>query len=569
MFANLNDIEKELSPILSEEGLRHPLGYWIIDFIRRNETLYQIKGLGGVIALAKRARGHFTQGESITLYASIFADKEIFNLFFNYVSEPLQKGFRRLAEVEKIETPEMIALTGLDKDDTQLKIFPAKGYYWNPIYTFPPTVRKRILVYLDYFNFDLTPVEQLEKTDIVYHSTDYVFKELPILMTYIQQNGIATTQQGRPTSAALKKVVKATKIREFYPKEKGMNATIKTLLLLNLILELPRSKFNELQESVDILDYLLKGIYIKRKRNSIIDLFFSYKGIYKYSITGKEIENDILNKLKKLPVNGWLSFENVFSFFYQECDIFPIETYIAKNEVYHDTQYYAKDKVQNAYLAYVQQPFIKGTFFLLAALGIVDIAYDETPEVAKFKHDTTNPYDKLKYIRLNEFGAYLLGLNKDYTPPEIEGTNELYLSSEALVITTSEDNPMAEIILKNYMKKVSATRYMTDYEIFLSDCNSVTNIQEKINAFKKALNLTFPENWQAFFKEIIDKANRFQGRSYKVYELEKDAELIRLIARDEALKKLVIKAENYHILIKNSDLDIFKSRLLKFGYFLK
>lgn len=169
MFANLNEIEKELSSIFSKEDLKHPIGYWIVDFIRRNEILYQIKGLGGVVILAKRTRGRFTQPESITLYASIFVDKEIFNLFFNYISEPLRKGFRRLAEVEQLEMKEMIAITGLTENDTQLKIFPAKGYYWNPIYTFPPTIKKRILVYLEYFSYDLTPVEQLEKTDIVYH----------------------------------------------------------------------------------------------------------------------------------------------------------------------------------------------------------------------------------------------------------------------------------------------------------------------------------------------------------------------------------------------------------------
>jgi hypothetical protein len=570
MLEKLNDIKQELSKLFPKDGLKYPLAYWILDFIRLHGTLYVAKGLNDFLILAKTVRKRFSHDESVLLYASVFADKEIFDLFFAYIPTHLQKAFRRLAEVGKISGAEMTELTGLQQTDSHLKIFPTNGYHsWNNHYFLPPKVRKSILVYLDYFKFDLTPVQQLEKTDVVYYSTDYVFKEIPILATYIQQNEIVTTQQGRPTSATLKKIVKTTKIEEFYTKEKGMNATIKTLFLLNLILELPRNKLNNIKGTESILEHLLKGIYIKKNRNSILDLFFSHKGLYKYNLVSRNIENDILNKLKKLPIKEWLSFENVFNFLHQECDIFPIEVHTAQSEIYQDIHYYGKGVVENPYLEYVQKPFVKGTFFLFAALGMMDIAYDNDPEVPKFKHDTPNPYDKLKYIRLNEFGAYLLGLNKGYTPPKIEENNEFYISSEALIITVNEENTTAEIILKNYMHQVSATRYMTDYQRFLSDCNSIRDIETKIIAFKKSLNLTFPQNWEIFFKEIIDKTNRFKEAFCTVYEVENDPELIRLIARDEELKKWVVKAENYHILVKNSHLVLFKNRLLKFGYFLK
>jgi hypothetical protein len=389
-------------------------------------------------------------------------------------------------------------------------------------------------------------------------------------LTYVKQNPIPTTKQGRPTAAALKRVLKATKLEEFYSNEKGMTGTTKTLLHLLLILDLPNSKLQSIDSFEKMIEYLTKGVYIKRNRNSVYDLFFFHKGIHKRKYSSEGLEDIMLSKIKKLPINGWLSFDNIFNYLYLTCDILPLHASVAREEIYYHLGSYNNDgKIKNNYYHYVQQPFVKGTFFMLAALGLVDIAYDNNPEELTFKGDIPNVYQKLKYVRLNDFGAYILGVNKEYTVPKQEFTNELYLSSEALVVTTNEDNTTAEIILKNYMTKVSNTRYTTDYETFLNSCNSVSDIRLKINSFKKALNIDFPKNWEAFFVEIVDKADSFQGRNFKVYELGKDSELIRLIARDEILKSMIIKAENYHILIKNKDLPLLKKRLLKFGYFLK
>lgn len=569
MLTNIHDIKKQLTPIFSKDALKHPIGYWMVDFIRNHRTLYTEKGFSSVLTLVVTKRSRYTLDESALIYASLLIDKEIFNLFYNHISIPLQKAFRVLAETEALDGEDMIELTGLQISDTQLNIFPNRGYRWNPIYSFPYSIRKLILGHLGLINFDLTPIQEIEKTDIIYHGEEKIFQETSLLLTYIKENGVKTTKQGRPTSAELKKIVKITKIKEFYPNEKGMVAMLRTLLSTLLILDLPQSKFRTTEPIEKTIDYLIKGLYQKKRRNSVFDLFFPYKGIYKYRQNSDGLESDILIKLKKLPINGWLSFENVFNFLHYNCDILPLETHITRNEVYYDFHYYGEEEINNLYLEFVQKPFIKGTFFLFAALGIVDIAYDENPEEQRFKHDIPNPYNKLKYIRLNEFGAYVLGINKDYTPPKQEDNNELYLSSEALVITTNEDNMTAEIVLKNYMKKVSNTRYVTDYETFLAKCNSVTEIQNKISSFKKTLNLKFPENWEDFFKEIKGKSSSFQGRSFKIYELKKDPELLRLIARDEVLKPIIIKAENYHILIKTKDLPTLKKRLLKFGYFLK
>jgi hypothetical protein len=570
---NLKNIKKEVSHIFGKQDLDIPIKDWIWDFISRYQTLYNDKGLSDILFIIdKQTNKSYNYNEAIAVYASIFADREIFLLFLDFISEPLKKGTIKLSQVNNLSSAQMTDITGIKENSRQLKFFPTNGYYWNPVYAFPPSLKKIIQKYLGAFDYSLEPLDTIKKTDIVYNASESVFQDFNLLITYFKQNPIPTTKQGRPSAAALKQIAKATKIKDFYPNEKGILGTLKILLSLLLVLDASQKSFQKLRTTEAIIDHLLKNVYIKKERNSIFNLFFQYGGIYKHISRNKSngLENKILLLLKKLPINGWLSFDNVFNFFISSIDIEPIAEDVADTEIYfYAIRSRSVLKLENPYFQYVQKPFVKATFFMFAALGLVDIAYDENPEIERFDKDVTNPYEKLKYVRLNDFGAYILGLKKDYVAPEQAFTNELYLSSEALVITTNEDNTTAEIILKNYMTKVSNTRYVTDYEAFLSSCLSINDIQLKINGFKEALNVPFPANWEDFFKEIITKTGSLQGRTFKTYEIKKNPELIRLIARDEVLKDLIIKAEDYHILIKTGNLPLVQKRLLKFGYFFK
>lgn len=54
------------------------------------------------------------------------------------------------------------------------------------------------------------------------------------------------------------------------------------------------------------------------------------------------------------------------------------------------------------------------------------------------------------------------------------------------------------------------------------------------------------------------------------YQLPVDSkELHRLIAQDNILKQLVLKAENYHILVANTEATRFKNRMKELGYVIE
>ena len=53
-----------------------------------------------------------------------------------------------------------------------------------------------------------------------------------------------------------------------------------------------------------------------------------------------------------------------------------------------------------------------------------------------------------------------------------------------------------------------------------------------------------------------------------VFSMTKNDELIKLITRDEILKKYVLKVENFKLAIFQKDLKVVSERLLEFGFLI-
>ena len=54
---------------------------------------------------------------------------------------------------------------------------------------------------------------------------------------------------------------------------------------------------------------------------------------------------------------------------------------------------------------------------------------------------------------------------------------------------------------------------------------------------------------------------------YRVLKLEQDKNLINIITKDSRLSSLILKAENFHIIIKEENLEKFSEILKENGYF--
>ena len=105
----------------------------------------------------------------------------------------------------------------------------------------------------------------------------------------------------------------------------------------------------------------------------------------------------------------------------------------------------------------------------------------------------------------------------------------------------------------------------------MGGCKNISEVKSKINVFKQLLADNPPQIWKDFFAEVQKKSYQINNRNeeFKIFTLPDNKELLRIIAGDDFLKKYIIKAEQWLILIRPEDVSKVKTHLKKRGYLIE
>ena len=209
-------------------------------------------------------------------------------------------------------------------------------------------------------------------------------------------------------------------------------------------------------------------------------------------------------------------------------------------------------------------PFVKGFLFLLAAWGILEIAYEDM--------DLQSPsyYDSVRYFRLTELGRYLLGRSPLYVPvvgPEVG----FDLEEERLLFRSKHpDNPY-EPLVDAIAEPVGAHRFRVSEASFLANCGSSEDLEKNIALFRQYVCACPPPVWEDFFHHLRSKSvpwEKVSPRKFEVYRVPQNVELLRLLSSDELLRQCVRRAEGYMVLVETHRLPEVRQRLKEFGFLL-
>jgi hypothetical protein len=79
-----------------------------------------------------------------------------------------------------------------------------------------------------------------------------------------------------------------------------------------------------------------------------------------------------------------------------------------------------------------------------------------------------------------------------------------------------------------------------------------------------------PKNWQEFFITLDKKINPLTAvNEVLVFKIPSgDPELVKLLIQNQEIKKLLIKAEDYQIIVLQKDYATLRNKLKSFGYLL-
>ncbi|GAB4016428.1 hypothetical protein GCM10028808_44840 [Spirosoma migulaei] len=523
--------------------------------------------------------------------AFIFSNADVYRLFRDTLPPELQKAAEQLTWLPRVSAEVLGQAIGSDmivregrhqffggdvKLNKKFKLLPHKGEGWNGsiVLEWPSTIRAFLQnTYPQPENYQLrTSPEPLAGLLRWEDGELIIFEEIQKLLAYRMQDSIAVNNSGKVAANGLKKMRKLLGIREFFPDNDAFSLIRTTCLAQMLVSYQPKKS----QINPDSLDSLRQFRKTLDKTFAVLFLLNDLKnhGYVSFYYYKQEAELALVEWMNRLPIGEWVSTENLLAY----GQIHDLQVRPCRPGEYSSLTYEAespwragfmnKESVTsaNAYL-FVERPALLAGFFLFAALGWLDIAY-EAP-TGKFAKDYYSAYDGLRYVKLNNLGASIFGRTTDtYVPKVNTATQELRFDDQSLLIFCDPEHVVAETILANYAERVSPTRFRVTPDTFLKDCKTKQQLLSKINLFCKSVAPNLPPNWKAFFDELTSKADPLTAVTDMVtYRISPDNQpLIRVLAQDAVLKTMVVKAEGFRILVANDQLPRFRSRLRELGY---
>lgn len=202
---------------------------------------------------------------------------------------------------------------------------------------------------------------------------------------------------------------------------------------------------------------------------------------------------------------------------------------------------------------------------LMASLGMAEVAVNQDQKCEM------SPVDDVTYIRLTPLGRYALGVTDEYDAPEVQQEAYFELDPDRLIIRSLvSPNPYAQL-LKDTSVVISKNRFETSALSFLANCHTRTDVEAKISIFRQFIADKLPPLWEQFFKQLLQHCHPLKEDCipYMHYTLPPDnRELLQLLTTDPQLRRLVIRAEGYRILVSTVDLKKFENLLKKHGFLL-
>ena len=412
-------------------------------FFLAHQALLSEEGVSDEYIKTVNAKKNLTKTLLVESAAIVFLTKKIFNAFKATQDEEIQLIMDEIIWVDQLHQ-------NIIKEKLDIQIWETTEKKYNPHYTviynnllkpflffkdkkigsysydgrnatyalsLPLFLRQHLVhFYPKQKGADLIPLDEPKPTAHIYDkgSRD-IFLELQRIIAYESQGNIKVSQKNKPQASTLSKMQRKLNLQEFYTDaDHHKNLKImRTTLLAGLVVWFSKSKQDT--DLKQILKILITKKY-KTQYNTLHALMYHLKGngsVDPYYTTS--VGDIFLGLLKKFPHDKWISIENIESHLkYNFIDIKHIEPYTARDRLYYEIAEDGKSYKEKLYInsalyqKAVAQPLLRGTFFLFAAFGLLDIAYD-TPDVSVLSKTAYSYYDGLKYVKLNDLGAFVVG----------------------------------------------------------------------------------------------------------------------------------------------------------------
>jgi hypothetical protein len=215
-------------------------------------------------------------------------------------------------------------------------------------------------------------------------------------------------------------------------------------------------------------------------------------------------------------------------------------------------------------------------FEYAATLGLIDVAYDKPGGARDDYHqnwgadyfDALSRYDGLRAIRLNNLGAYALGVHKQYTPPKPGAPNRTVKVLPNLdIVAVGRLTPAEVLILESYARRTGDHVWTVSRDSLLAAVDAGRQPGEfAVFLMARTAQPELPGTLSTLLDEITERARRLTDLG-QVRLIEcADPALATLISHDRKLRTLCRLIGDRHLAVPIEREPDFRRALTTLGY---
>lgn len=586
---------KELSYHLTLDKLRL-MAAPFVDILRKHKVYYNERGGTAAVppAVAKMLETGNKPKATLAEFVALFLEPSNFMLYFNNLSSGMQKLWRTTFLKGTVTAKEANKLAGekviskvtrwyeaeRSMSQSLLGWFDASARRIGTSYSYEGvlSLNKKVTDHLipTIFADVMEKGKELENLPedshlLTFCGEDDIFTQLPTIIALRESKTLEQKQNGCMSMTSLKAAVKRMAMPEFFPGNKDANtAILRSQMVLHTIgnaVSIDRRK-KKAQEEELINSALRSAINMEAFILAVVCPELSgLRATLFYDSEVTDVVNAFFYTVCDTDNKNWRSFDALLlETMVESSDLdFQLFSSYDYERVKVVNKYSAKDVDYTQIREQITLPLLRGFAFLLAALGLVEIAYQEP------QFGNASPYDGLQYVRVTELGRYCAGRVKDYTPKSITNKQFFEADDDQLIIKSLEDNNPLKPIITTMADPITQRLYKVNYTSFLRDCTTSDDIDNRIAQFKRYVCPTPTQVWTKFFADVRRRFKPFTTVStkYSLAQIPADnKELQRILLTDPVIRKYTVKAEGYLLLIEIAHQKQVAERLKTYGYLI-
>lgn len=428
--------------------------------------------------------------------------------------------------------------------------------------------------------YNIIPQTKIE-ANLVNNNEKELIENFKMYFEFYSQGGVKLSSSAKILKESKLNMRKYCNITEYYEDSKDLDYLKTETIALFFFLVKDKyidEDYFKISNIKNIVKDFMSSELIKEENYHYTSLYLNYlKGVKNIWKSKEEIKRGfatIKKIIEELPDDKPVSVDNIIkAILYRDEFIEIIDIKDAYDYIYINEANYERTKITNyeKYQMYVVIPFIKSVLFILGVLGIFEIYYDY-PSINNslyLKNGYLSKYDGIKYIKFTELGRYCFDRVSEYDFKNAKEDGEVILDEDRLIATLIGDAPVKTMFLERVAQKIATNKYKFTRENFLRGISSSKEIEDRINEFYSKITPEPNKVWRDFFEDILEKSSAIKAESqFVVLKLKNDKELIKTITKDERFKPLMLKGEDFHLLIKSENVSEVISLFKEHGYYV-